>query len=57
MTTSICVFTKKSHPAEGPLAARAGVLLVLQVCLQVGPQVGFVRKGSSAVGAGEGLLP
>ena len=51
------MLVEKSHPTEGPLAARTGVLLVLKVGLQVGSQVGLVRKGPGAVGAGEGLLP
>ena len=57
MTTRVRVLVEKSHPTEGPLAARTGVLLVLKVGLQVGSQVGLVRKGPGAVGAGEGLLP
>jgi len=57
MAARVCVLVEQSHPTEGPLAAGAGVLFVLQVGLQVGPQVGLVRKGPGAVGAGEGLLP
>ena len=56
-TACVCVFVEESHPAEGPLAARTGVLLVLQVSLQMGPQVGLVCKGPGTVGAGKGLLP
>ncbi len=51
------MLVEKSHPTKGPLAARTGVLLVLKVGLQVGSQVGLVRKGPGAVGTGEGLLP
>ena len=51
------MLVEESHPAERPLAARTGVLLVLQVSLQMGPQVGLVRKGSGTVGAGKRLLP
>ena len=50
------MFVEESHPAEGPLAARTGVLFVLQVGLQMGPQVGLVCKGPGTVCAGKGLL-
>ena len=51
------MLVEESHPAERPLAARTGVLLVLQVSLQMGPQVGLVCEGPGTMGAGKGLLP
>ncbi len=50
------MLVEQRHPAEGLLALRAGVLLGLQVRLQVCAQVGFVSEGSGAVGARKGLL-
>ena len=50
------MLVEEAHPAEGLLAAGAGVLLVLEVGLEVGPQVGLVRKPPGAVGAGERFL-
>ena len=47
---------QQAHAAEGLLAAGAGVLLVLEMGLQVGAQVGLVSKGAATLGAGEGLL-
>ena len=54
--TGLGVLVEEAHPAEGLLAAGAGVLLVLEVGLEVGPQVGLVRKPPGAVGAGERFL-
>ena len=51
------VLVEQAHPGEGLAASRAAVLLVLQVGLEVGPQVGFVCKVPGAVVAGEGFLP
>ena len=48
---------QQTHAAEGLLAAGTRVLLVLQVGLQVGAQVGLVGEGAATLGAGEGLLP
>ena len=56
-TAGLGVLVEEGHPAEGFVAARAGVLLVLEVGLEVGPQVGLVGEPPGAVGAGEGLLP
>ncbi len=51
------MLVEKRHPAEGLLADGAGVLLCLQVGLQVRAQVGLVGEGPGAVVAGERLLP
>ena len=48
---------EQAHAAECLLAAGARVLLVLEVSLQVGAQVGLVGEGAATLGAGEGLLP
>ena len=50
------MLVQEAHPGEGLLTARTGVLLGLQVRLEVGPQVGLVRKAPGAVSAREGLL-
>lgn len=50
------MFLQKRHAAEGARADAALVLLYLSVGLQVGPQVGAVRKRSAAVGAREWTL-
>ena len=55
--TGLRVLVEQAHPGEGLAASRAAVLLVLQVGLEVGPQVGFVCKVPGAVVAGEGFLP
>ena len=51
------MLVQQTHPAECFLAAGAAVLLALQVCLQVGPQVALVSKGAGTVCAGERFLP
>ena len=48
---------QKTHAAEGFLAAGAAVLLVLEVGLEVGAEVGLVSEGALALGTGEGFLP
>ena len=48
---------QQTHAAEGFLAAGAAVLLVLEVGLEVGSEVGLVSEGALALGTGEGFLP
>lgn len=50
------MFVQQRHAAEGPRAGATLVLLHLRVGLQVGTQVGAVRKGPVTVVAGEWSL-
>lgn len=49
--------SQERHAGEGLGAALALVFLGVGVCLQVGPEIGAVRKGPAAMRAGIGLLP
>jgi len=47
------VLVEETHPAEGFLAARAGILLGLEVGLKVSAEVGLVGEAPGAVDAGK----
>ena len=50
------MLVQETHAAEGLLAARAGVLLGLEVSLEVRAKVGLVGKAPGAVVAGKRFL-
>ena len=54
--SAVRVLVQETHPAERLLASRTGVLLGLEMGLEVSSQVGLVGKASGAVIAGERLL-
>lgn len=55
-TSAVGVLVQETHPAEGLLAARARVLLGLEVSLEVRAKVGLVGKAPGAVVAGKRFL-
>ncbi len=55
-TSAIRMLVQQAHPAEGLVATGAGVLLGLEVGLEVSPQVGLVGEASGAVVTRERLL-
>ena len=54
--SAVRVLVQETHPAERLLASRTGVLLGLEMGLEVSSQVGLVGKASGAIIAGERLL-